>query len=93
VNNSQNNEKTGLYTDTLIAYCRKYPKNGNKDARTTYRVHIDNQYIPGTMCTLTGGYHDLTVKSVLENFGIDSIKTVIENSVQKKEQSAIIVGS
>lgn len=72
VNNSQNNEKTGLYNDTLITYCRKYPTNGNKDAKTTFRVYVDNEYIPGTLCMLAGNHH-MSTKDVLESLNVESM--------------------
>ena len=80
-NNSNNNTKTGLWADTLILSLRKYPKNGNKDAVVTHRVYCDNEYIPGTMCSLTGGYHSITTKDLLEHFGINSIYGVHTVSV------------
>lgn len=88
VNNSQNNEKTGLWKDTLVSYCRKYPKNGNKDAEITYRVSIDNEYFPGTMCALSSGYYSTTTKELFEQFNLKSNHS--DNCVQIKEQSVII---
>ena len=72
-NNSTNNEKLGLWADTLILTLRKYPKNGIKDAITGHKVYCDNEYVPDTMCSLTGGYHNQSAKEFFEQFGIKSI--------------------
>lgn len=80
-NNSNNNTKLGLWNDTISLSLRKYPKNGNKDAVVTHRVYCDNEYIPGTMCSLTGSYHSISTKELFEQFGINSIYGVHTVSV------------